>query len=207
MTVVRLTEENLLLYSPVFDGDALFEELDALGSPSLILAPNHYHHLALPRYLKRYPHAVPVASPGAIPRLKKQGHPYIRDFHELLSKLPPDVELVENPESKTGEVWVSVQESSGERTWIVCDAFFNVTQPMGGAFGKVLNLLQIQPGLRISRLFRALGVKNVKTYREWLLARIETDQPRRVVVGHGDILDGADVPHHLKQAVLQRWPG
>ena len=55
MTVVRLQPGKLLLHSPIAWSPTLAAQLDALGEPSFIIAPNRFHHLFLDTWLQAYP--------------------------------------------------------------------------------------------------------------------------------------------------------
>src|SRR5690554_2669855 len=65
-TVLRLSDNTLALFSPT---RGLESEIAELGTPSLLIAPNHFHHLGLASYLKRWPEARVLCSDAARPRL------------------------------------------------------------------------------------------------------------------------------------------
>ena len=45
MTVVRLPGSRLLLHSPIARSRELAAEVERLGSPTYLVAPNRFHHL------------------------------------------------------------------------------------------------------------------------------------------------------------------
>jgi hypothetical protein len=45
MLLVRLADGDLLVHSPTWAGEGTFEAVEALGRPSVLFAPNHFHHL------------------------------------------------------------------------------------------------------------------------------------------------------------------
>src|SRR5690606_34563832 len=69
MYVVRLKTGGLLVQSPTRMGDAMLDTIAALGPVEVLLAPNHFHNMGLPRYRERFPGAKVASSEGARPRL------------------------------------------------------------------------------------------------------------------------------------------
>lgn len=64
MTVVRLTGSRLLLHSPISRSRELAEEVERLGSPTFIVAPNRFHHLYARDWSSAYPDASLYVAPG-----------------------------------------------------------------------------------------------------------------------------------------------
>jgi len=64
MTVVRLSEGRLLIHSPCAIDEATRNEIEALGTPSFIVAPGTYHHLHVPSCQAAFPGAGTYICPG-----------------------------------------------------------------------------------------------------------------------------------------------
>lgn len=64
MAVIRLSSGDLFVWSPVALTDSLRSDIDALGIPRHIVAPNSLHHLSLPDWHLAYPTAKIYAAPG-----------------------------------------------------------------------------------------------------------------------------------------------
>ncbi len=64
MTIVRLADGGLWLYSPVEIDDRLAAQLAELGGVAHIVAPNRYHHLFAGGAKQRYAQAALWAAPG-----------------------------------------------------------------------------------------------------------------------------------------------
>jgi hypothetical protein len=64
MSVVRLSRDELLLYSPVALDPAQQQAIRALGRVAWIVAPNLYHHLYAGECARAFPGAQLLASPG-----------------------------------------------------------------------------------------------------------------------------------------------
>lgn len=75
MTVVQLEGSTLWLHSPVCYSAALAEALDALGSVSVLVAPNSYHHLHIAAWAAAYPDAIIFAAADVSLKIKVQAMP------------------------------------------------------------------------------------------------------------------------------------
>lgn len=194
-----------LVLSPIPDlGDELFTSLESTaGAPAIVLAPNHYHWMALPAWRERYPDLPVVASAVAARRLRKKLGFDLGDLDAARERLPDGAELLEPPGLKNGEVWLRL-EHDGRVAWIVSDAFFNVEEKTRGLFGLLLRITGTVPGLRIGRTFTFAAVGDKHSYRDWLLDRIADDRPAVLVPGHGAILTGDDLPDRLDALVRAR---
>lgn len=180
----RLDDGTTLVASPLPGlDDAAHDALLAIGRPSIVLAPNHFHTLGLADFAARYPDARVVCAAGAVPRLKKKT-PHA--FDDVTTVTPPAwLELISPPGLKGGETWL-VATRGDQRIWAVCDAFFNLPRHPSGPFGLITRLGGSAPGLRISGLFKMAGVADKAAWRDWLLAQIEAAPPTLLLPAHGD---------------------
>ena len=90
MFVVALRDGGTLIYSPTWLGDdGTFARVEAVGTPRVLLAPNHFHHLSLARFRARYPEVdCRKCEIGEFPRLEAKGHRGLRDVIEVEGLLP-----------------------------------------------------------------------------------------------------------------------
>jgi hypothetical protein len=204
MTLVPLGDGGLLVYSPTWLGRDTFEQVEAIGTPRVLLAPNHYHHMSLTRFRERYPDAVAVASKQAMPRLERKGH--VGVAHVGSVSLPDGVRFIECPHTRAGEVWVSHPSAEG-RGWIVGDAFFHVNERIAGVLGAVLRLTHTTPGLCIGQTFRWIGLSDESRYRHWLLERLDDERPRAMQFSHGTPIEDDDLYTRLRALSERRLRG
>ncbi|MEL7225087.1 MAG: DUF4336 domain-containing protein [Cyanobacteria bacterium J06576_12] len=64
MTVIRLSNQRLVVISPIEPTEALEAELSSLGAVGHIIAPNLYHYLYAERFKACYPDAILWATDG-----------------------------------------------------------------------------------------------------------------------------------------------
>jgi len=199
MILVPLAGGGLLVHSPTWLGDDTFDRVAAIGEPTILFAPNHFHHLSLARFRERWPNAVAVASDVALPRLRSKGHDGLASIGA--TKLD-GARWLACEGTRAGEALVSIDD--GQRTWIACDAFFNVERPVTGVMGLALRALDTTPGLRIGSTFLWMALRDRAAYKKWILARIAEERPTKLFVSHGVAVEGADLPERLARLVEER---
>ncbi|MBN9267087.1 MAG: DUF4336 domain-containing protein [Hyphomicrobium sp.] len=64
MAIIRLSDGNLFIWSPVALTQSLGAAIDALGPVRHIVAPNSLHHVFIADWKRAYPHAKLYAPPG-----------------------------------------------------------------------------------------------------------------------------------------------
>ncbi|WP_342345188.1 DUF4336 domain-containing protein [Pseudorhizobium halotolerans] len=96
MTIVCVAEEDLFIHSPTPLTRSLRKELERIGRPRWIIAPNRIHYWWIPDWRDSYPDAVvylaPRVSEQAAGRITFEGHPLDRasgyPWDEELASLP-----------------------------------------------------------------------------------------------------------------------
>ena len=195
MYVLPLRNGGTLVHGATWLGEDTFERIEAHGEPSVLLAPNHYHHVSIPRFRARYPKALVVASPAAIPRLEKQGHKGLEPLTAIAELLPTGVSCLLPEGMRTGETWMDL----GDGTLLVCDSFFHVNHPVSGFEGFMLRMLGVAPGLRIGATTKYLAVSDKRRYVPWVCATLERLAPKRLLGSHGDPYED----DHLKETLAE----
>jgi hypothetical protein len=73
MTVVRLTNGDLFLHSPIAFDAALADRLQAMGTVRHLISPNQFHYSHIGEWSRAFPSAVAWASPHARERARSRG--------------------------------------------------------------------------------------------------------------------------------------
>ena len=63
MTVVRLSDHDLLLHSPIKFDQKLAKELDGLGTVRHLVSPNQFHYAHIGEWARAFPETISWASP------------------------------------------------------------------------------------------------------------------------------------------------
>ncbi len=200
---LRLKDGTFLIYSPLKKRAAI-DATKALGEPQILLAPNHFHNLGLAPHVKAFENTRIVAAAPAHKRLQAQTGGLLPEPLSLLqAQMPNHARILEPPGTKSGETWIEVDTSKG-RIWVICDAFFNVHQAIGGVKGAFLKLIQVTPGLQIGKTFPWLALKDKNAYKKWLLERLEEGPPVVLVPSHGEILRDKALGDRLRTLTQKR---
>jgi hypothetical protein len=183
MTVYRLPDGRLLLYSVVAMHDADMEALEKLGRPAVMVMPHDRHQMDAPFYKQRYPdlrvvapqprHARKVPIDGDLGELAALGiKAYVppgTTYHEVVLELPvqngtPGIALC------TTELLGNLSDLSGLPR--LMRLLLRLLGPPGGGFG-------------VARVVRWREVSDRKRMRAWLRSLAARRDLRMVLVGHG----------------------
>lgn len=175
MTVIRLTNGRLLIVSPVPIDSVLRAEVEGLGQPEVLLAPNVFHHLFIGGWLTAFPGTRIFCSPGLISKrsdIKFDG--ILGDRSAFKWSKEVDLTPIDGVPRYDEVVFFHV----ASRTLIVADLVFNYApeiadQDPGGADG-----LGPHTRIRAATTDRDALRTSIKKVLQWPFDR--------VVVTHGD---------------------
>jgi glyoxylase-like metal-dependent hydrolase (beta-lactamase superfamily II) len=180
MTVYRLPDGRLLLYSVVAMHAADLEALERLGRPAIMVMPHDRHQMDAPFYKRRYPdlrvlapepgHARNVPVDGDLGELGALGiNAYVlpgTTYHEAALELPIEGDMA--------GVALCTAELLGNLTGLP------------GLMGLALRLIGPPGGgLGVARVVRWREVSDRNSVRAWLRSLAERPELRLVLVGHG----------------------
>ena len=184
MTVYRLPDGRLLLYSVVAMRPADMEALEKLGRPAIMVMPHDRHGMDAPFYKRRYPdlrilapeprQARKVPVDGDISELGELGiNAYVlpgTTYHEVVLELP----VQGGDEGGVAGVALCATELLGNLSGLP------------GLMGVLLRLLGPRGGgLGVARVVRWREVSDRKLVQAWMSAMAERIDLRMVLVGHG----------------------
>jgi hypothetical protein len=186
MTIARRSDGRLALHSAIALREPEMQEIASWGSPSFLLVPNAYHRLDAPAYKKRYPFLSVLTPRGSRRRVARA-----LAVDGTYEDFPEDdrVTLVGIPGVAEVEGAMFVRSSDG-LTVVLNDVVFNM-DPKRDTLGFVItSLLGSAPGPRVSRLAKALMVKDRGALRTELERLAELPELVRVVVSHEKVTSG-----------------
>jgi AcrR family transcriptional regulator len=182
MTVVRLPDDQLWLHSPVQASPELLREVSLLGTIRHLVAPNHFHHLALKPWISAHPMATLHIAPGL-----KRKRPDLT-AHTRLTDAPDPAwasELDQHLFQGSSLMEEAVFFHRRSRTLILTDLIMNLDAqwlPLSWAwFARVDRILA--PSGEVPRTFRAT-IRKPEAARQ-SLARLRAWQPERLLMAHG----------------------
>jgi len=177
MTIYRLPDGRLLLYSVVAMHPTDMEALEKLGRPAILVMPHDRHGMDAPFYKRRYPdlrvlapeprHARTVPVDDDIGELEALGiKAYVlpgTTYHEVVLELPVE-----------GGIALCTTELLGNLSGLpgLMGVLLRVLGPPGG-------------GLGVARVVRWREVSDRNRAQAWMRSMAERPDLRMVLVGHG----------------------
>jgi len=192
MTVVRLEDGRLVIYSAMALDEPEMQALERFGTPSYLIIPSDIHRMDAKTWKDRYPGLRVIAPKGALARAEQVVgvDATAPDFHD------PTVQYVTIPGTDEREAALLVETATGT-TLVVSDVIWNVHH-LPGLGGWIFRMLRLTgPKPRIANVVR-LKIKDKRAFRDQLEAWARLKNLNRIVVSHGDIVE-RDPPGILRE--------
>ncbi len=195
MTVVRLANGNLVVFSAIALDEAEMTALETFGTPTYLIVPSEIHRMDAKIWKDRYPNMIVIAPSGAKDKVEEVVHvdQTIASFED------PNVQLVIVAGTQQGDVALQVRTSMGT-TLIVNDVIWNVEpRPgLGGRLFKLLGLTKNEP--QVPKIVRMRTIKDKAAFRDQLETWAKLDIIR-IIPSHGAIVtqDPSATLHHLAE--------
>jgi hypothetical protein len=197
---------GLAIVSPPYQvPEGVFEDLLPYGPVRALIASNAFHHLGIPEWKARFPEAPVFAPAQSVARVERQtGIRGIRPLSEAAALTGLDVELIDMPYYRTGEVLVRVKSDRGV-VWYVTDLILNMQELPDNFFLKMLfRLSGSAPGLRFNKLGPLIMVKDMSALKYWLAGEYDKAPPRWLIATHGDVADLGANPEAARKLFVGR---
>ena len=184
MTVVRLHDSRLVVWSAIALDDAAMATFEAFGRPAFLVVPNDHHRLDAKAWKNRYPELKVIAPEGARER--------IADVVAVDTTSPdfgdPGVTFVTVPGTRAHEAALVVRRERGT-TLVLNDLVGNI-HAASGIDGWLLRLAGFAgDDAQIPRVVKMALVKDAADLRAQLLEWAELPGLRRIIVSHGDPIE------------------
>ncbi len=179
MTVVRLSDGSLFVYSPIILDDDLKRSIDALGPVAHIVAPSLYHHLFVSGFADAYPEAKTHAASG-LERKRSD-----LNFDAILGEEPEpswrdDLDAVKIDGCALGETVFFHRPS---RTLVSADFIQNFDTSDHWATRWYLKAAGIHGKIGVSRAVRMMVRDKAKARRA--IDQVIDWNPERITLAHG----------------------
>jgi hypothetical protein len=180
MTVLRLGDGNLLLYSPVALTQARQSAIEALGPVAHLYAPNLFHHRWIGEWAAAFPSALLHAPVGLA---KKRGDLRIDRIHNA-AREPAFAGVLEELPIDGFRLEESVVVYRPARTLVVADLVHNVGRPQHRWTNFYSRTMGFYDRVALSRMIRCTAFSDRAAARRSLdeLLALPFD---RLIVGHG----------------------
>jgi hypothetical protein len=199
MLAIRLKDGQLLIWSPIASAsEEALAALDKLGKVGAMVEPNHFHHLGVEPFRKRYPRAALVAHDPAIPRLQRVTRSEFQSLSALQPLLPDGLHLAGPEGLKQGETWLwSERRGSDPGFLVVGDSYLNMTSPKNFLVDKAFRMTGSYPGLKLTKVFRFVAFADQVRFRTWVDDFQRRHQPTVLIPSHGDLYESPSLGQEL----------
>src|SRR5687768_14334418 len=184
MTVVRLGDGRLVVYSAIALDEESMKRLEAFGRPAFLIVPNDHHRLDAGSWKTRYPQMKVIAPEAARAKVAKAVPVDATgaDFDD------PSVRLIAVAGTGARELALEIASPAGT-TLVVNDIIGNIRDAsgVGGWFLRLMRFAGDAP--HVPRPVKAVMVSNkpalAAQFRRW------ADLPslRRILVSHGSAIE------------------
>jgi hypothetical protein len=195
MVVVRLRDGRLLVWNAIALEEPAMKELEAWGTPALLVVPNGLHRMDARIWKQRYPSLTVIAPPGARKRIE-QIVPVDRSDGEV-----GDAGVTLTFPACTGarEALLEVKHPGGT-TVVINDLVMNM-RPFGGIQGLFFKLLGFTgPTPRVTLPTRLVLIKDKAGLKTLLQQLAAIPDLKRVIVSHGAPIESG-AAEGLRQAL------
>jgi hypothetical protein len=184
MTVVRLADSRLVVWSAIALDAKEMAALEALGRPAFLIVPNDHHRLDARAWKARYPQVQVVAPKGSRAKVEK-AVPVDTTAPEFGD---PNVEFATVSGTREREAALVVRTPNGT-TLVLNDLVGNI-RDTSGISGWLLGLAGFAgKSARIPRVVKWNLVKNANALRAQLLQWAEIASLTRILVSHGEPIE------------------
>jgi hypothetical protein len=189
-------EGGLIVLSPPYRAHRdTFDALQRHGPVRGLVATNAFHHVGIPEWKRRFPDATVFAPVQSIARVqRKSGLSGIRPVSDANTLAGARVELTDMPYYRTGEVLGRIRSSRG-LAWYLTDIVININDPPVNPLLRLMIKVIYGPGLHYNRIAPLFMVRDKAALKRWLAEEYRKDDPRWLIVAHGDVVDLTATPH------------
>jgi hypothetical protein len=193
MTIVRLRDARLIVYSAISLDEAEMQALEAYGTPAFLVVPGDIHRMDAKPWKDRYPSLMVLAPAGARAKVAEivPVDATEVDFGD------PAVRFVTVPGTDEKEAALVVETERGT-TIILNDLIFDLANRPGfsGWLFKAIGMTGDEPHIPLP--VRLREVKDKQAVGAQLDRWADLPDLQRVIISHGDIIS------HGPNAVLRR---
>lgn len=198
MTVVRLSDGRLVIYSAIALDEREMNALESYGVPTFMIVPGDIHRLDAKIWKDRYPDLQVIAPAGSREKVEEVVHVDATD----VDFGDPLVRFVTVPGTQGHEAALVIERPAGT-TLVVNDLIWNLDDRpgFGGWIMKLIGFTGATP--HIPPIVKHKLVKEQEALRAQLEAWSRVEALDRIIVSHGDIVTDAprEVLHRLAESL------
>lgn len=184
MTVIRLGDGRLVVWSAIALEEAAMATLEATGRPAFLVVPNDHHRLDAAAWKARFPELQVVAPEGARDNVAEA----VPVDTTAPSFGDPDVEFLAVPGTRGHEAALVVRRAGGT-TLVLNDIVGNIRDEKGIGGWLLRRMGFAGEEAHVPAPVKLMLVKDREALRAQLARWAEIETLRRVVVSHGNVIE------------------
>ncbi len=196
MVVVKLADGRLVIHNGIALRDKERLEVEAWGTPAVLIVPNGGHRLDAPAYKKRYP-ALRVLTPQGSRKRVEEVVRVDGTYEDFPADEAVRCETLHGVKRAEGAM---IARSADGVTLVLNDAVFNMDTKKDILGFLFTTILGSAPGPRVSRLAKLLFVQDKAALRADLERYAAMPDLVRLVVAHEKVASGSDAAAALRKA-------
>jgi len=183
MTIVRLQDSRLVIFSAIALDEAEMRALEDFGEPAFLIVPNDIHRMDAKIWKDRY-RALRVVAPAGV---RKQVDEVVPVDETTVDFGDPQVHFVTVPGTEQHEAALVVKTWSGT-TLVVNDLIWNLDDRpgFGGRLFRIMGFTGHEP--RIPTVVELREIKDKHALRGQLERWARIQDLNRIIVSHGKIV-------------------
>jgi hypothetical protein len=196
MVVVKLADRRLVIWNGIALDEPEMKELEAWGTPSVLIVPNGLHRMDARPWKQRYPALTVVAPPGARKKIEQ-----VVAVDRTDGDLGDASVKLAFPACTAGrDTMLTVTHAGGGCTLVLNDLVMNMRhgQGFGGFMFKLMGFTADTPNVPLPT--RMLLIKDKPGLKTLLGELAATPGLKRVIVSHGDVIDSPQGLHQAAQS-------
>ncbi len=187
MIVMRRAAGDVVVHSAVCADARTMASIEALGPLTAIIVPSRHHSMDAAAWKHRFPTARVLARPAAVPAVGKRV-----TVDGDVASLGADAAVSWVPLAGAPDEGILLHQAADGVTAVFNDAFMNLPDRLPGVRGLMMKLVGSTGGPKVTGLARWFIVKDHGGHAAQLRELAARPDLRRVVPGHGTIIEGAD---------------
>ncbi|RAP32452.1 hypothetical protein DID75_04985 [Candidatus Marinamargulisbacteria bacterium SCGC AG-410-N11] len=185
MTIVRLSNNELVVHSPIFYENGMKEQLERLGQLTTILVPNKWHTLDVKKTYDQYPQSK-ILIPKRLQKELSERFPIHGTYEDDWEKpLADELDMLTIKGLKKPEI---IFYHKASKALIVADVFFNFDQKDFSGFTKWLMLMNRAIRFGTTRFYMWAMVNDKPIFKRCLEDMINRWKIEKIIMGHGHII-------------------
>lgn len=196
MTVARRSDGTLVIHNAIAMEEPSMAELEGWGRPAQLIVPSGIHRLDAPAYKNRYPELKVFAPKGSRSKVEE-----VLAVDGTYEDFPRDESVWLEPLAGVADAeGVMFVRSPDGVSVVLNDAMFNMDRKRDALGFLFTTVMGSAPGPRVSRLAKAMLVKDRKALRDDFLRFASMPDLVRVIVAHEKVASGPEARAALEKA-------